>query len=171
MIFKSLHNKLLNKKINKSLIQLANQQRKKPKIIKTLGCIIDPNFPVTVDNFNDLCSSIGLKEKDLKIITFQEDKNTFNVFSNMNITPSCISFVGSLSGQDSLEFISFKYDMLINFFKSNVCLTLLSSKTNAKFRVGFDSVDSKLNDLIFSDKIKRFSDFKYELIKYLKMIK
>ena len=61
--------------------------------------------------------------------------------------------------------------MLINFFKSNTFLTLLSSKTNAKFRVGFDSVDHNLNDLIFSDKIKRFSDFKYELIKYLKMIK
>ena len=79
--------------------------------------------------------------------------------------------MGNLSGQDSLEFISYKYDMLINFFKSNTFLTLLSSKTNAKFRVGFDSVDPNLNDLIFSDKIKRFSDFKYELIKYLKMIK
>ena len=171
MILKSLHNKLLNKKIRNSLTQLSNQHRKKPQTIKSLGCIIDPNFPVSVESFKDLCSSIGLREKDLKIITFQENKNTFNVFSSMNITPSCISFMGNLSGQDSLEFISYKYDMLINFFKSNNFLTLLSSKTNAKFRVGFDSVDPNLNDLIFSDKIKRFSDFKYELIKYLKMIK
>ena len=89
----------------------------------------------------------------------------------MNITPSCISFMGNLSGRDSLEFISYDYDMLINFFKSNELLTLLSSKTNAKFRVGFDSVDSNLNDLIFSNQIKKFSDFKFELIKYLKMIK
>ena len=66
MIFKSLHNKLLNKKIKKSLDKLSNQRRLKPNPIKTLGCIIDPSFPVSVDNFIDLSNSLGLKEKDLK---------------------------------------------------------------------------------------------------------
>jgi hypothetical protein len=37
--------------------------------------------------------------------------------------------------------------------------------------VGFESVDSRLNDLIFSQKIKKYNDFKNEIIKYLKMIK
>ena len=87
------------------------------------------------------------------------------------MTPECVSFYGNLNGKDSLEFISFEYDLLINFFKSNRFLTLLSSKTNAKFRVGFESVDSRLNDLIFSEKIKKYNDFKNEIIKYLKMIK
>ena len=171
MIFKSLHNKLLNKKIKKSLNKLTLEDRIKPNPIKTLACIIDPSFPISVENFIDLSASLGLKEKDLKIITFQENKNIYNVFSSMNITPACISFYGNLRGKDSLEFISFEYDLLINFFKSNRFLTLLSSKTNAKFRVGFESVDSKLNDLIFSEQIKKYKDFKSELIKYLKMIK
>jgi len=171
MIFKSLHEKLLRKKINKSLIDLSEQIRIKPNPIKSLGCIVDPSFPVSVDVFIDLANSIGLKEKDLKIITFQEDKNTFNVFSNMNITPECISFYGNLIGNDSLEFISKDYDLLINFFKSNPELTLLSSKTKAKFRVGFESTENQLNDLIFSNKIKKFKSFKLELIKYLNLIK
>lgn len=171
MIFKSLHEKLLKKKINKSLVDLGKQNRIKPNPIKSLGCIIDPSFPISVDVFIDLADSIGLKEKDLKIITFQENKNVFNVFSSMNITPECVSFYGNLIGNDSLEFISNDYDLLINFFKSNSLLTLLSSKTKAKFRVGFESVDYKLNDLIFSNKIKKFKNFKIELIKYLKLIK
>tara|TARA_B100001173_G_C15630445_1_gene396884 strand:- start:33 stop:548 length:516 start_codon:yes stop_codon:yes gene_type:complete len=171
MIFKSLHNKLLKKKIENSLSKLSNQRRFKPNPIKTLGCIVDPSFPVSVDKFIELSNSLGLKEKDFKIITFQENKNTFNVFSNMNMTPECVSFSGNLNGKDSLEFISFEFDLLINFFRSNNFLILLSSKTNAKFRVGFESVDSKLNDLIFSEKIKNFLDFKLELIKYLKLIK
>ena len=78
--------------------------------------------------------------------------------------------MGNLNGKDSLEFISFEYDILINFFKNNKFLTLLSSKTKANFRVGFDSVDSELNDLIFSQQIIKYADFKSELIKYLKMI-
>jgi hypothetical protein len=171
MIFQSLHNKLLNKKIEKSLRKLSSEQRSKPNPIRTLACIIDPSFPISVENFIDLANALGLKEKDLKIITFQENKNIFNVFSSMNITPKCVSFYGNICGKDSLEFISFEYDLLINFFKSNRFLTLLSSKTNAKFRVGFESVDSKLNDLIFSEKIKKYNNFKAELIKYLNMIK
>jgi hypothetical protein len=128
-------------------------------------------FPVEVSNFIKLVHRIGLKEKDLKLITFQENDNGFNIFSNMNITPKSISYSGNLKGKDSLEFISYDYDLLINFFKSNNVLTLLSSKVNAKFRVGFSSVDSRLNDLIFSEKIKKFKEFDSELIKYLRIIK
>ena len=128
-------------------------------------------FPVEVNNFIKLVYKIGLKEKDLKLITFQENDNGFNIFSNMNITPKSISYTGNLTGKDSLEFISYDYDLLINFFKSSDVLTLLSSKVNAKFRVGFNSVDSRLNDLIFSDKMKKFKEFDSELIKYLKLIR
>ena len=105
------------------------------------------------------------------VITFQENDNGFNIFSNMNITPKSISYTGNLVGKDSLEFISYDYDLLINFFKSGDVLTLLSSKVNARFRVGFNSVDSRLNDLIFSNKMKKFKEFDSELIKYLKLIR
>ncbi len=171
MIFKSLHENLLKKKINKSLLSLEDQNRSKPSPIKTLGCIVDPMFPVDVNNFINLANRIGLKDKDLKIITFQENDNGFNIFSNMNITPTSISFYGNLNGNDSLEFISYEYDLLVNFFNSNDVLTLLSSKANAKFRIGFDSVDPRLNDLIFSNKIKKFKEFEKEFVKYLNLIK
>jgi hypothetical protein len=171
MIFKSLHNRLLSKKIEKSLTELSKDHRIKPNPIKTLACIVDPSFPISIDNFIDLSNSLGLKEKDFKIITFQKNRNIFNVFSSLNMTPECVSFYGNLDGKDSLEFVSFEYDLLINLFKSNRFLTLLSSKTNAKFRVGFESVDSRLNDLIFSQKIIKYNDFKTEIVKYLKMIK
>ena len=57
MIFKSLHENLVKKKINKSLELLNNQIRIKPNPIKTIGCIIDPMFPVEVNNFIKLCKS------------------------------------------------------------------------------------------------------------------
>ena len=95
MIFKSLHESLVKKKINKSLELLNDQTRIKPNPIKTIGCIIDPMFPVEVNNFIKLVYKIGLKEKDLKLITFQENENGFNIFSNMNVTPKSISFTGN----------------------------------------------------------------------------
>jgi hypothetical protein len=61
--------------------------------------------------------------------------------------------------------------MLINYFGDNRILTLLSSKTRAKFRVGFDSSNQNINDIIFTDIFNNFGKFRNQLIKYLKYIK
>ena len=112
MIFKSLHNKLLNKKISNSLDKLSQQTRSKPNPIKTLGCIVDPSFPISVENFIDLSISLGLKEKDLKIITFQENKNIFNVFSERL----------KIENIDFVDWIKQEYntDILNSSFKSRI---------------------------------------------------
>ena len=61
--------------------------------------------------------------------------------------------------------------MLINYFGDNRILTLLSSKTRAKFRVGFDCSNQNINDIIFTDIFNNFEKFRKQLRKYLKYIK
>ena len=173
-MFKKLLNKLrtrfLENKIDETISILKSSYRSPKKPIKSIGCIVDTNLDLDYSDILDLAREMGLKEKDIKIISYSN--SIYNdPFCKMRISDKSVNFYGNIISADAEEFTSSKYDILINYFGENRILTLLSSKTNAKFRVGFDSVDSKLNDLIFSDKIKRFSDFKYELIKYLKMIK
>ena len=69
MIFKSLHENLLKKKINKSLLSLEAQNRAKPSPIKTLGCIVDPRL-------NDLIFSNKIKK-------FKEFEKEFVKYLNL----------------------------------------------------------------------------------------
>ena len=78
---------------------------------------------------------IGLKEKDIKIISFSDTGDPFSKWEyQMNQL-----FYGNIVSNDANEFISYDYDLLINYFGDNKILTLISSKVNSKFRVGFDN--------------------------------
>ena len=113
---------------------------------------------------------MGLKEKDIKIISYSN--SIYNdPFCKMRISDKSVNFYGNIISADAEEFTSTKYDILINYFGENRILTLLSSKTNAKFRVGFDCSNKNINDIIFTDIFNNFEKFRKQLIKYLNYIK
>ena len=67
--------------------------------------------------------------------------------------------------------VNYLAKQLIDYFGENRILTLLSSRTNAKFRVGFDCTNQNINDIIFTDIFNNFEKFRKQLIKYLNYIK
>jgi len=166
---KYLRNRFLNRKIDDSIKSLKNLERNFSKPINKVGCIIDTNLDVDYYQILELIEKIGLKEKDIKIISFS-DTNFNDPFSKMRISKDSISFYGNIISSDANEFISYDYDLLINYFGNNKTLTLISSKVNAKFRVGFDNSNKDINDIIFSNIFNNFAKFSNELIKYLKKI-
>ena len=160
----------MNRKIDDSIKSLKNLERNFSKPINKVGCIIDTNLDVDYYQILELIEEIGIKEKDIKIISFS-DTNFNDPFSKMRISKDSISFYGNIVSSDANEFISYDYDLLINYFGNNKILTLISSKVNAKFRVGFDNSNKDINDIIFSNIFNNFAKFSNELIKYLKKIK
>lgn len=160
----------MNRKIDDSIKSLKNLERNFSKPINKVGCIIDTNLDVDYYQILELIEEIGLKEKDIKIISFS-DTNFNDPFSKMRISKDSISLYGNIVSSDANEFISYDYDLLINYFGNNKILTLISSKVNAKFRVGFDNSNKDINDIIFSNIFNNFAKFSNELIKYLKKIK
>jgi len=167
---KYLRNRFLNRKIDDSIKSLKNLERNFSKPINKVGCIIDTNLDVDYYQILELIEKIDLKEKDIKIISFS-DTNFNDPFSKMRISKDSISFYGNIVSSDANEFISYDYDLLINYFGNNKILTLISSKVNAKFRVGFDNSNKDINDIIFSNIFNNFAKFSNELIKYLNKIK
>ena len=160
----------MNRKIDDSIKSLKNLERNFSKPINKVGCIIDTNLDVDYYQILELIKKIDLKEKDIKIISFS-DTNFNDPFSKMRISKDSISFYGNIVSSDANEFISYDYDLLINYFGNNKILTLISSKVNAKFRVGFDNSNKDINDIIFSNIFNNFAKFSNELVKYLKKIK
>ena len=105
-----------------------------------------------------------------KIISFSN--SIYNdPFCEMRISEKSVNFYGKIISADADEFISQNYDMLINYFGDNKVLTLLSSKTNAKIRIGFDTSNQNINDIIFNDIFNNFKKFREQLLKYLNFLK
>ena len=173
-MFKKLFNKFksrfLDNKIDESISILRSSNRSPKKPINSIGCIVDTNLELDYSDLLDLATEIGLKEKDIKIISYSN--SIYNdPFCKMRISDKSVNFYGNLRSADAEEFISSNYDILVNYFGENKILTLLSAKTNAKFRVGFDCSNENINDIIFTDIFDNFVKFKKQLIKYLSYIR
>ena len=169
-LLKNISNGYLNRNIKRSITNL-NYNRKDFKLpILKVGCIIDTNLDVDYFQILELMEKIGLKQKDVKIISYSD--TAFNdPFSKMRISKDSINFYGKIVSADANEFISYDYDLLINYFGDNEILTLISSKTNSNFRVGYSESNKNINDIIFSNFFNNFEKFSNELIKYLKFLK
>ena len=167
---KNISEGYLKRNIKRSIINL-NDNRKDFKLpILKVGCIIDTNLEVDYFQILELVEKIGLKQKDVKIISYSD--TSFNdPFSKMRVSKDSISFYGKIISADANEFISYDYDLLINYFGDNEVLTLISSKTNSNFRVGYGESNNNINDIIFSNFFNNFEKFSNELIKYLKFLK
>ena len=169
-LLKNISNGYLNRNIKRSISNL-NDNRKDFKLpILKVGCIIDTNLDVDYFQILELIEKIGLKQKDVKIISYSD--TAFNdPFSKMRISKDSINFYGKIVSADANEFISYDYDLLINYFGDNEILTLISSKTNSNFRVGYSESNKNINDIMFSNFFNNFEKFSNELIKYLKFLK
>jgi|TARA_Y100000992_G_scaffold214012_1_gene147527 hypothetical protein len=165
-----IKNKFLQKKIDNSITSLSSKIREFKKPIRKVGFIVDSELEIDYLDIVRLTENIGLKEKDLKVVSYS--KTVFNdPFYKMRVSDESINFFGNINSADANEFISYDYDLLINYFGKNKILSLISSKSNAKFRVGFEKSNPKLNDIIFKNIYNNFGKFSNQLVKYLKILK
>ena len=169
-LLKNISNGYLNRNIKRSINNLNDNRIDFKLPILKVGCIIDTNLDVDYFQILELMEKIGLKQKDVKIISYSD--TAFNdPFSKMRISKDSINFYGKIVSADANEFISYDYDLLINYFGDNEILTLISSKTNSNFRVGYSESNKYINDIMFSNFFNNFEKFSNELIKYLKFLK
>ena len=169
-LLKNISDEYLNRNIKRSIANLTDNRKDFKLPILKVGCIIDTNLDVDYFQILELMEKIGLKQKDVKIISYSD--TAFNdPFSKMRISKDSINFYGKIVSADANEFISYDYDLLINYFGDNKILTLISSKANSNFRVGYSESNNSINDIMFSNFFNNFEKFSNELIKYLKFLK
>ena len=146
-LLKNISNEYLNRNIKRSIANL-NDNRKDFKLpILKVGCIIDTNLDVDYFQILQLMEKIGLKQKDVKIISYSD--TAFNdPFSKMRISKDSISFYGKIVSADANEFISYDYDLLINYFGDNE-ITVFFDKKNLDLK-GWEIKDQYNNNINFS---------------------
>ena len=76
---------------------------------------------------------------------------------------------GEINNNNALDFLNTQLDVLVSYYDTkNNYLNLMTSKSKAKFKVGFNGVDDRLFDLIINVDPQKNLDVKSELLKYFK---
>ncbi|MBS9463101.1 hypothetical protein KIM67_11825 [Flagellimonas sp. 389] len=175
MFLKGLQDKF---KVKSSLKYLQEEMNKAPSVIErdkgitSIGCIVDVDNFESAELFYELIEDYSLRPNAIKIIGYKREYDNNSPFAIQMYSDKDLGKKGAIENGYVLEFLGREYDLLINYYEEdNLMLKLLSVKTPARLKVGFSSLDPKLNDLIFSTPLKDFKLFKKELKKYLKVLK
>lgn len=170
MFYNKINLFFFNKIITKRLRNVTSS--KSSGSIKKVGVILDEKLSDSKDKIKDILKKNSILDSNITFITFKSklkkgEEAPFDVFTSKDVSFSGVFNRGRLNW-----FLDDTFDLIINFYQdANPFLMLLTQLSHSNLKVGFASVDNRLNHLVIKTKSNDTSIFLDEMIKYLKILK
>lgn len=169
MFLKLIKDFLIKKSVKKSLINY------KPFVtedkIQTVGLLIDETYFTKESELISEIISNGIHHGNIKVLIFKDRIKKKEVFENPHFSRKDITLVGEFKKQEVNNFIDTPFDMLISYYDiEKPPLMWLTIQSKAKFKVGFSTIDKRINAFMVGTIAEKHEEFVSELFKYLKIL-
>jgi hypothetical protein len=169
MFYNIIKNFFLKKNVTKKLAT-QNLSGSNDKVL-TVGVLVDETYFNETSQLVERIVSQGIQESNISILVYKDKIKKKEVINEPFLSLKNISLSGEINKKEVNDFIETPFDLLINYYDVNKsALLLLSTKSKAKFKVGFDTVDKRVNHFIIKTLVEDFNEFVLELFKYLKIL-
>lgn len=173
MFLQALKNKTSQNFLKKALSRNNTNTPYESNGIHKVGCIVDAEAFSDFEAFSRLANSIDLPNFNLNLVCYHSDPKMHANFNKTMFSEADFGWGGRLRHFALQHFTESPMDLLINYFDNPDHLgpQLLAAQSQAAFRVGFEGIDKRLNDLVINTDIKNYDSFESELLKYLSILK
>ncbi len=169
MFIDYLKNFVIKKIIRKSLS--ANIVPSDVHKIKTVGIVLDQAFLNFMPKLKQNLHAYGILEENIEIIIRNSPSKSEITSKYTSFNSSTVTWAGTFSDENIEKFVQTDFDLLINYYdQRKPVLLLVSSLSKANFKVGFATIDKRVNNLIIDASAEEYSVFDQELFKYLKIL-
>lgn len=169
MFYNIIKNFFLKKNVAKRLTN-QNLLASNDKVI-TVGILVDETYFSETGQLVERIISQGIAADKVSVLVYKDKIKKKEVINEPYLSLKNISLSGEINKKEVSDFIETPFDLLVNYYDVNKsALLLLSSKSKAKFKVGFDTVDKRVNHFIIKTMVENFNEFVLELFKYLKIL-
>jgi hypothetical protein len=160
---------LFKKIVKKSISNVSNPSN--DLLINTVGIVFDENyFYEKKDLINELKNK-GIEEANCSILVFKNTIKKNEVFDYPIFTYKDIGWSGSFSKDEVQHFINQPFDLLISYYDTEkAALLAITNQSKASFKVGFSTIDKRLNHFMITTNAENYKVFIDELFKYLKIL-
>ncbi|WP_232517354.1 DUF6913 domain-containing protein [Aquimarina aggregata] len=170
MILKGLKRNAIKKNIEAHL-KKRNSSSDSISTLKTLAVLVDASYDINIISLIKLANELGVSPDKLKIVGYKEEKDLDNDKDAAYYNDKSFGVSGGVKSNSLQEFVNKDYDVLISFYSENKLeLNYVAAVSKAKFKVGFGTVDNRINDLIIGATVDNPNLFIKELKKYLKIL-
>ncbi|WP_293872026.1 hypothetical protein [Flavobacterium sp.] len=140
-------------------------------VIKTVGIIFDESYFYEKEALVHALTENKIEEKDIKILVYKDKLKKNETFEYPVFSNKDLSWRGTIDKKEVKEFVKAPFDLLINYYDTEkVALLLVSHLSKASFKVGFATVDKRLNHFMINTNAENYKVFMDELFKYLKIL-
>ncbi len=169
MFLNQLKDFLIKNKVKKRLSNVTPDFNSNP--IKTVGIIFDEtHFEKKVAILNELQKK-GIPLEKISVLIFNTIAKKNQAFEHPTFSPNDFTLAANFKNPDVNEFISKKFDLLINYYDiEKAALLQVSNLSKASFKVGFSAVDKRINHFMINTTTDNYKVFIDELFKYLKIL-
>jgi len=159
-LLKFIKNNLHNVKSSKEIVP-----------VQTIGLLIDESY-FTDKEFliNELIAN-GIAETNIKTIVYRDKWKKSEVYTLPTFGIKHLNWNAQITEPFVREFMKEKFDLLISYYDVEKAFLLkVTNSSRAQFKVGFASVDKRLNHLMINTNAENHTVFVHELFRYLKIL-
>ena len=139
--------------------------------IKTVGLLIDESYFFEKDALVKELKANGILESDVKLIVYKDKLRKNEVYSLPTFSIKHLDWKAEITYPAINDFINEKFDLLISYYDVEKAILLkITHNSKAQFKVGFSSVDKRLNHLMINTNAENYKVFVHELFSYLKIL-
>ncbi|SCX88658.1 DUF6913 domain-containing protein [Flavobacterium caeni] len=157
--------KIVKKSLSNAKLDAAQET------IKTVGIIFDESYFYEKQALMAELVKNGIQENHIKVLVFKNKIKKNEQFDYPVFSHKDLSWQATFHNSAVKEFIAQRFDLLINYYDvEKSALMIVSNQSKAKFKVGFASIDKKLNHFMIDTAAENYQLFVEELFKYLKIL-
>mgnify|MGYP000023169379 FL=1 len=136
--------------------------------VSSIGVVFDYDSYHNYEFFQELINELGIMKNKIRFIAMiDQEKNRPNSWDSF-FSLENFDWLGRPNNVEIDNFVDQPFDLLISYYNPNKLeLSLVTALSKANFKIGINSEDSRLHDLIIDVKPSKIDVFKVELIKYL----
>ena len=141
------------------------------KTIKTVGIIFDESYFYEKEALVAELVQNGIQASAINYLVYKDLIKKKETFDYPTFCHKDLSWTATFDKSEVKDFIAQKFDLLINYYDTEKsALLLVSNQSKANFKVGFSSIDKKLNHFMIDTNAENYKVFIEELFKYLKIL-
>lgn len=139
--------------------------------IKTIGLLIDESYFLEKEELVRELVVNGINHDNITLLVYKNKIKKNEVFQTPTFSAKDMSWKGDFSPNFINEFIATDFDLLISYYDiEKTPLLLVTNSSKALFKVGFSTVDKRLNHLMINTNAENYKVFVHELFRYLKIL-
>lgn len=139
--------------------------------IQTVGVLIDESYFHETEALIEELIASGISGDNVKIIVYRDKLKKNEVYSQPTFSIKHLNWKAEITNPTVNDFINEKFDLLISYYDVEKAILLnITHNSKALFKVGFSSVDKRLNHLMINTNAENHRVFVHELFRYLKIL-